>query len=155
MEPTVIRFGVDLSAPRFREIAAHYERLARACRARVAELDQWAANQANARCAVATAHNGHQILARYLCQGHPYEQALQAAVAATGIPAETIEYHWRRQNRADLAREAQERALNAVRLAAEGHSNRAIAEKLGIHPKSVTRITSKNLRKTTHSSGPP
>lgn len=130
-----------------RLIAGHLEELARQYRARAATLDHWADTQAHAKQRLDAAYSSPEVFRQYLAQGLAYEQALDATAAATGLPVETIEYHWRRQNRPDPKAEAEARAIEVLRLAAKGWSNAAIAEKLSLHPNSVSRIISRKIRR--------
>lgn len=83
MEPIVINIDVDLSAISLREIASHYERLARMYRARAAELDGYAATRRKAEKRLDSLANTPAVLDGYLDNGLSFEAALEAAEAAT------------------------------------------------------------------------
>ena len=89
MEATVLNINLDLSAPSLREIANHYELLARVCRARAAELDRYAETKRRTQRLFDNLANTPAVLDAYLEKGLDFNAALKAAEADTGIQAES------------------------------------------------------------------
>lgn len=136
---------LDLPAAALRCLADDLEALARRYRARAATLDDWQASAHRVESRRQTIRATPKVLRHFLDAGMTDQEALATAAQATGIPAESIAYHARREAREAAQAATKARAMAVMRLAAQGHSNKAISQRLSLHPGSVSRIIRKQL----------
>ncbi len=79
--------------------------------------------------------------------GMSLDQAMTATASETGMPMETIAWHWRRWLSSRKADEVAARATLVMQYARRGWSNEEIGRHLGIHPVSVSRIISRVIKR--------
>lgn len=119
-------------------LAGVFDILGETCRDRAGEL------RAIEECRSSAEHTVSGIAASPLevvaavCSGAALEQAFSQVAASLGVPVESVRQAWGRDA-------AENRALVVLRLVRLGMSNRAIADRLGIHPVSVSRIVGRKL----------
>jgi DNA-binding NarL/FixJ family response regulator len=130
----------------YTSIAHELETLAKRYRLKAADLQATIDTHTKAQLHVDACFSSSQVLENFLTSGLPYEAALDAASAQTGIIPETIAYHWKKALHARKNDTSGGRAIEVVRLAAKGWTNAEIGKELGIHPNSVSRIISKKIR---------
>ncbi len=82
-----------------------------------------------------------------LAHGHELADAQAIVARNTNLSLECIQGNWRYHLRAKRWRANEERAAEVQRLAETGRRNSEIAQRLNIHPASVSRILTRQRRK--------
>lgn len=83
-----------------------------------------------------------KVVMRYLKQGHSAERALQLASEHTGVKIVTIRAHWKNFLNDKSKKAVRARNALALELHGLGLSNVNIADRLNLHPVTVSRILS-------------
>jgi DNA-binding NarL/FixJ family response regulator len=136
------------SSEQLRAIAQTLEALARSYRARADALDDMERTSARASRAVQVAQRTPEIVARYISDGLALPCAQAQTAIDTGLPIDTIAWHWKKHLRDRNATATKHRNALIMSLASRGLTNHDIAAKTGLHPGSVSRIIGKTLRST-------
>jgi hypothetical protein len=136
----------ELDANSLRVLADYYERLATEARARADIVGSWERARTQSLTYAQTVKSTPELVSAYLAGGMELRAALIAAGAASGVPIDSVQHHWRAflKARDDEASEA--RRTLVMRLARAGRSNDYIAQATGLHPGSVSRIVSRTIR---------
>lgn len=141
-----VRVPANLSATTLNQIADHLEDLAKSYRQSAKRAEENERAIAHGRQELARAIATPQLVDALLKAGMPLEPAQQAVATHTDFPIETIIANWRYHQRSQRGARTVNREREVKRLARRGHSNRDIAQQLGIHLTSVSRILTRKLR---------
>jgi hypothetical protein len=127
-----------------RPMAEEYAFKALQFRRRAIELEERDARRAAAEERFARFPALAEPVYQHIQQGKTTEEAIIAVALKTDVLVETVRFYWKRSKlMAKITRANRNREI--MRLAARGWTNAAIAKRVDMHPKSISRIIQRQL----------
>jgi len=142
-DPILTRCDADT----LRAIANFLEGQAQVYRARADLLDGQHRERDEASTLIKRAFSTPDLVEAHMTAGMTLHAAVHAAAAESGFPTTTIEWHWRRRQREQQIQTRAAKHQQVIQLARDGLDNTTIAERVGLHPVSVSRIISQQIRR--------
>ncbi len=130
----------DLDYSGLYKMAEWHDKQATILRARAQTLQEYEYMQDKVTLRVEFLRNTPKIVMRYLKQGHSAERACELAAQHTGVELKTIATHWKRFIDDKERKSVRLRNSLILELHGLGLTNVNIAERLNMHPGSVSRI---------------
>jgi DNA-binding NarL/FixJ family response regulator len=87
-----------------------------------------------------------KLVSRAMASGHDLDKSVAIVAASLSALPDAIRHHWRLHERQKAARERQDRNQTIMALASRGWSNAQIAQRVKLHPHSVSRVLQTSLR---------
>jgi len=144
----------DLGFEALYRLAEFHEKQATIVRARAYKLQGYQHMENEVARQVEFYKNSHKIVARYIKQGHDIDRAIERAADHAGIKAATVRNWWRKFLDDKSNKAVRQRNALAWEMHCLGVSNVAIADRLNLHPVTVSRILTKERNRRIYHHNP-
>lgn len=138
---------VDVNYDALYRMAEFFDKQATICRARAYDIQHFQDQEKRAADQIEFYKSTYRIVARYLRQGHDIDRAIVLTAEHTSVPAVTVRSWWDKFLADKQKKAVQQRNALAYEMAVLGVSNVSIAQRLNLHPVTVSKILKRERKK--------